>query len=290
MSVFVNCKPKESLTIDGSSTVFPISEAVVEEYSKLAKNVAITVGVSGTGGGFKKICFGEIDMNNASRPIKKEEVDLCREKGIELTEFPIALDGITIVINKKNNFFQATDITGLRKIYLEQEGKAKLWSDIDSAYPAEAIKIYSPGQDSGTFDYFSEIVLGKNMEMRSDVSISEDDNFLVRGVADGVHAVGFFGISYYLENQDTLKAVAIVNPKDGKAYVPNPTNVGQGDYSPLSRDLFIYVRNDALKQKKNVRDFVRFYLQNAERLSTAVGSVPQPAVIYTQYLENLSSQ
>lgn len=276
-----------NVSIDGSSTVFPITEAVAEEFSKDHPNVRVTVGVSGSGGGFKRFTGGDTDISNASRPIKKNEYDAAVAAGIEFIELPVAYDGLTIVVNKSNDYVQQLSLEDLQKIFLEKRA-AKTWRDVNPSWPAEPIKIYAPGTDSGTFDYFKEVVAPKkDMAIRSDMSVSEDDNVLVNGVAGDAHAIGFFGFAYYHENQDKLRAIPIVN-KSGKAVSPTSETIESGDYNPFSRPLFIYVRKDSAARPE-VRELVKFYIENAAELAADVGYVALPKSIYDQAAKNFNA-
>jgi phosphate transport system substrate-binding protein len=273
------------IKIDGSSTVFPIMEAVVEEYSMQQPNVKVPVGSSGTGGGFESFIAGETELSNASRPIKDEEKAALEEKGIEYTEIQLAFDGLSVVVNKDNDWVESLTIEDLQKIWIE-DGTTKKWSDINPDWPAEEIKLYSPGTDSGTFDYFDEVILdGKPIVEKA--TLSEDDNTLVQGVQGDKYAIGYFGYAYYAENKDTLKIVAI----DGGDGPVEPTNetIESGEYSPLSRPLFTYVKNSAIKEQEEVYDFVKFLLENAATLSEDVGYVQLPEEEYTKQLETLET-
>ncbi len=276
--VAVHCAKKEKILVDGSSTVYPITEAVAEEYGKANTNVNVTVGVAGTGGGFKKFCNGETDISDASRPIKTTEAEKCAEAGISQVELAIAYDGLAIIVHKSNDFVKELTVAQLKSIF-QTDKPAKTWKDVNPAWPAEAIKVYSPGQDSGTFDYFVEAILGADAKVRPDAAFSEDDNVLVTGVAGDKNSIGFFGLAYYEENQDKLKLVPIVNPKSNKAVAPTLETVKSGEYAPLSRPLFIYVSNKA-KARKAVADFVNFYLDNAAKLTADVGYIPLPDAVY----------
>ncbi len=279
---------KGPVRVDGSSTVYPITEAVAEEFAAIAPNVNVTVGMSGTGGGFKKFTVGEIDISDASRPIKKSEADMAVSKSIQFVELPVAYDGLTIVVNKNNTWVKQLTIEQVKKIF-SADGAAKTWKDVDPSWPANIIKIYSPGTDSGTFDYFKEVVAGKEGKIRSDMSVSEDDNVLVRGVEGDVNAIGFFGYAYFVANKAKLKDVPIVNPKTNAAVEPTPTTIENGSYAPFSRPLFIYVNQTALA-KPHVVAFVEFYLKNAAKLSAEVGYVPLPASLYERAKANLKAQ
>jgi phosphate transport system substrate-binding protein len=273
------------IKIDGSSTVFPIMEAVVEEYSMQQPNVKVPVGSSGTGGGFEAFIAGETELSNASRPIKDEEKAALEEKGIEYTEIQLAFDGLSVVVNKDNDWVESLTIEDLQKIWIE-DGTTKKWSDINPDWPAEEIKLYSPGTDSGTFDYFDEVILdGKPIVEKA--TLSEDDNTLVQGVQGDKNAIGYFGYAYYAENKDTLKIVAI-DGGDGPVE-PNNETIESGEYSPLSRPLFTYVKNSAIKEQEEVYDFVKFLLENAATLSEDVGYVKLPDEEYTKQLETLET-
>lgn len=265
------------VVIDGSSTVYPISEATASEFSKDYPAVKVTVAVSGTGGGFKRFTQGETDISDASRPIKHKEFDQCREANISFIELPVAYDGLTIVVNPKNDFVEELTVDELKKIFVA-EGAAQKWSDVNPAWPDKQIKIYAPGTDSGTFDYFKEVV-SKTTSMRSDMSVNEDDNVLVTGVAGETNAIGFFGAAYFFENRDKLKAVKIVNPDLGKAIAPTRETIENGTYAPFGRPLFIYV-NTASTKRPEIKKFVNFFLDNAGRLADSVGYVALPTELY----------
>lgn len=264
--------------IDGSSTVFPITEAVAEEFNKLEPNVQVTVGVSGTGGGFKKFTVGETDINDASRSIKKEEAAQAATKGIKYLEVPVAYDGISIVINPKNDWAKTLSVAQLKKLW-EPGSKVTKWNELNPTWPDRKIKLYGPGPDSGTFDYFTEAINGKSGACRSDFTKSEDDNMLVQGVAGDKDALGFFGFAYYVENKDKLKAVAIDNGKG--AIEPSQVTINNGTYAPLSRMIFIYVSDKAGK-KKEINEFVNFYIKQAASLVKEVGYVPLPKEKYIE--------
>lgn len=264
---------------DGSSTVAPIMDALVELYAGEQPDVKVSSGVSGTGGGFEKFSAGETDFSNASRPIKEEEAAALDKAGIEYTEFKIAYDGLTVVVNPENTW--ATDLTvdQLKQIWIE-DGTTKKWSDIDPSWPAEEIAFYAPGTDSGTYDYFDEVIL-EGAELVSNAELSEDDNTLVMGVSGNKNAIGFFGYAYYLENQDKLTAVTV----DGVA--PNNETIESGEYTPLSRPLFVYASNSALKENAAFYDFMEFTLENAGDMAEAVGYVRLPDEIYAEGLATL---
>ncbi|MFZ2462870.1 MAG: PstS family phosphate ABC transporter substrate-binding protein [Caldibacillus thermoamylovorans] len=273
---------KGTVAVDGSSTVFPIMEAVVEEYNMKQPNVKVSVGISGTGGGFKAFAAGETDISNASRPIKDEEKAALEKVGIEYTEFEIAYDGLSVVVNKNNDWVDYLTVDELKKIWVE-DGTTKKWSDIRDGWPEEEIKFYSPGTDSGTFDYFDEVILD-GQPIVEKATLSEDDNTLVTGVTGDKNAIGYFGYAYYAENKDQLKVVPIDNGNG--AVEPTNETVESGKYTPLSRPLFIYVKNESLS-KPEVYDFVKFALENAGPLSEEVGYVSLPKEKYDKALSTL---
>ncbi|MFZ3578615.1 PstS family phosphate ABC transporter substrate-binding protein [Virgibacillus sp. DJP39] len=274
----------KKVMVDGSSTVFPIMEAIAEEYSADNPKVKATIGVSGTGGGFEKFIAGETDMSNASRPIKEEEKQALKEAGIEYTEFKVALDGLSVVVNKKNEWVDQLTIEELDKMWSESSNVIT-WADVREGWPDEEIKFFSPGADSGTFDYFDEVVLDGE-QMRKDASLSEDDNVLVQGVTGTKNAIGYFGYAYYLENKDELKVVPIVN-KNGEAVTPSQETIQSGEYEPLSRPLFIYMKHEALKDE-TVYDFAKYTLENAGEMAEAVGYVGLPDSVYNDQLSKLA--
>ncbi len=273
--------------IDGSSTVYPITEAVAEEFQKAEKNaIKVTVGISGTGGGFKKFCRGEIDISDASRPILKKEMEACAAAGIKYFELPVAFDALTVVINPKNAFIKQMTVDELKKLWEPAaQGKVTRWNQVNPAWPDQPVKLFGAGSDSGTFDYFTEAVVGKAKSSRGDYTASEDDNVLVQGVTQDTNAIGYFGYAYYAENTAKLKAVPVVNPK-GKAVLPSMDNVINGSYEPLSRPIFIYVNEKAF-QRAEVKKFVEYYMKHGAKLSKEVKYVPLPAKAYTGNLGHL---
>ena len=277
--------------IDGSSTVFPITEAVAEEFQKAKKGtVQVTVGISGTGGGFKKFCRGEIDVSNASRPILDKEMADCKAAGIKYIELPVAFDALTLVMNPKNSFLKQITAAELKTMWEPAaQGKILKWNQVNPAWPDTGLKLFGPGADSGTFDYFTEAIVGKSKSSRGDFTASEDDNVLVQGVSRDAGALGYFGFAYYLENKDKLKAVPVVNPKTGKAVEPSLEAVISGDYQPLSRPIFIYV-NAASVNKPEVKEFIEFYLKNAAELTKEVKYVPLTDADYKHALENFTKK
>ncbi len=268
-----------SIQADGSSTVFPITEAVAEEFmAETGGNVRVSVGMSGTGGGFKRFCAGETDISNASRAIKDSELQQCRAAGVEPIELPVATDGLAVVVNPANNFVQCLTVDELKKIW-QPGSTVKSWSDVRPGFPNQPIKLYGPGTNSGTFDYFTEAVMGEEDASRADYTASEDDNVLVQGVSGDPNALGYFGYAYVAENQGKLKTVAI---DAGQGCVqPTPQTVESGQYKPLSRPIFIYVKKASL-QRPEVRQFVDFYLQNAPELVPQTGYIPLGQAGYQQ--------
>jgi phosphate transport system substrate-binding protein len=266
--------------VDGSSTVYPITEAVAEEFQKAKKGaIKVTVGISGTGGGFKKFCRGETDVSNASRPILKKEMDDCKAAGIEYFELPVAFDALTVVINPKNSFVKQLTIAEMKKMWEPgAQGKITRWNQVNPAWPDAPMKLFGPGADSGTFDYFTEAIVGKSKSSRGDFTASEDDNVLVQGVARDVNGLGYFGYAYYIENKDKLKAVPIVNDK-GQPVEPSMDAVLKGNYSPLSRPIFIYVNAKSLA-KPEVKEFVEYYMKHSAKLAREVKYVPLPDSAY----------
>lgn len=269
-----------SVLIDGSSTVYPITEAVAEEFQAANPNVRVNVGISGTGGGFKKFFAGEIDINDASRKISEDEKRKAEENGIEYAEFRVALDGITIVVNPENDWCDNITTEELKKIW-EPGSKVKKWSDVRPEWPDKEIVLFGPDTDSGTFDYFTEVTVGEEGASRSDYTASTDDNVLIEGVSNEKYALGYFGFAYYEENRDKLKAVRV------NGVEPTYENISSGVYTPLSRPLFIYVNVKSL-EKPEVYEFVRFYLENAAELASDVGYIALPDSEYESQLETLA--
>lgn len=269
--------------IDGSSTVFPITEAVAEEFLVTNPDVRVPVGVSGTGGGFKKFIGKEIDINDASRKIKDKEAAEAKAAGVEYTEFEIAYDGLSILVNPQNEWVTSLTVAELKKIW-EPNSTVKTWKDVRPEWPAETIKLYAPGTDSGTFDYFTETINGESGAIRQDFTASEDDNILVQGIAGDKNSIGFFGFAYYEENKDKLKLVKIDN---GNGPIePTFDTIKDGTYAPLSRSLYLYVNNESLA-KPEVKAFVKFYIENANEMAPAVGYISLPQESYTKALEKL---
>lgn len=286
LGISVKVAKAQIIQIDGSSTVFPITEAVAEEFQKAKKGkVKVTVGIAGTGGGFKKFCRGEIDISDASRPILKQEMEACKASGIEFFELPIAYDALTVIVNPKNEWVTALTVPDLKKMWEPSaQGKVTNWNQVRSEWPNAPLKLFGPGADSGTFDYFTEAVVGKAKSSRGDFTASEDDNVLVQGVANDRNALGYFGFAYYVENQKKLKGVPIDGGKGPVA--PSAKTVEDGTYQPLSRPIFIYVSKRAM-DKPEIKEFVEFYLKNAPSLVKQVKYVALPQSVYTINAEHL---
>ncbi len=275
-----------TVSLDGSSTVFPISEAVAEEFRSEEPRVRVTVGISGTGGGFKKFVVGETDINDASRPIKSSEIAKAKANNIQFIELPVAYDGISIVVSKKNTFVDTLTVAELKKIW-EPGSQVKNWNQVRPEWPNKPIRLFGPGTDSGTFDYFTEEINGKGGASRSDYTASEDDNVLVQGVRNDEFAMGYFGFAYYEENQDKLKAIPIDGGKGPIA--PTFETINNGSYAPLSRPIFIYVNPKSL-DKPEVASFVNFYIKNAADLSKEVGYISLPDRIYKAAMVRLKKR
>jgi phosphate transport system substrate-binding protein len=277
--------------IDGSSTVYPITEAVAEEFQKALKGkTKVTVGISGTGGGFKKFCRGEIDISDASRPILKKEMEDCKKAGISYIELPVAFDALTVVINPKNTWAGELTVADLKKMYEPAaQGKVTNWNQIRPSFPNAPLKLAGAGADSGTFDYFTEAIVGKAKSSRGDYLASEDDNVVVQFVERDVNAIGYFGLAYYTENAGKLKAAAIKMDDKSPAVLPSLETVNKGTYQPLSRPIFIYV-NAKSADNPEVAAFVDFYLKHGAKLSKEVGYVDLPAKAYTMALDNFKKR
>jgi len=272
------------IKVDGSSTVYPLTEAVAEEFQKAnRRHIRVTVGISGTGGGFKKFCRGETDVADASRPILKQEIDLCRKNGVAYYELPIAFDAMTVAVSPKNTWITSMTVEQLKKMWEPAaQNKITRWNQIQSDWPDAPLVLFGPGADSGTFDYFTEAVVGKAKSSRGDYTASEDDNVIVHGIETNKNALGYMGFAYYAAQMKKLKAVAIVGK--GGPVLPSAENVINGTYQPLSRPLFIYI-SEAAAKRKEVIEFVEYYLTAGSKLITEVKYIPLPEHIYTKVRE-----
>ena len=276
-----------TIEIDGSSTVAPVTEAVAEEFRSTAPKVLVNVGISGSGGGFKRFTAGETDISDASRPMKEKEAATAAENGIEYYEFLVSLDGLSVMVNPKNDFVDCMTVEQLNMLW-KPESTVNSWSDLDASWPDKRINLYGPGTDSGTFDYFTEEVNGEAKLSRADYTASEDDNVLVQGISGDRNSLGYFGYAYYATNADKLKLLEIDN---GSGCVsPTIETIASGAYSPLSRPLFIYVNKERAQQRAELRSFVEFYMENGAQLAEEVGYVPLPQASYQENLAILSGQ
>lgn len=277
-----------AIRVDGSSTVLPISEAVAEEFQKQHPNVQVTVGKSGTSGGFKKFAQDEVEIVGASRPIRETEDEACRKNGIEYIEIPVAYDAIAVVVNPQNTWCDYLTVAELKKIWEPAaEGKIVSWDQVRPGFPKERLTLFGAGTESGTFDYFTAAIVGEEKKSRGDYNPSEDDNLLVQGVSRTKGALGYFGLAYYENNKDKLKLIGIDN---GNGPVkPSRETVIDGTYQPLSRPLFIYVSVKAL-ERPEVAEFIKFYIQNAGKLSEEVGYIPLPEKVYTLVMERFEKR
>jgi phosphate transport system substrate-binding protein len=273
------------VVIDGSSTVYPITEAVAEEFQKANPNVKVTVAFAGTGGGFKKFCNGETDMNDASRPIKDAEKTACTAKAIDYVELQVAIDGLSVLVNPQNTWVDCLKTSELKKIW-DQGSTVKTWADVRAGFPAEPIKLFGPGADSGTFDYFTEVINGKAKQSRSDYTQSEDDNQLVTGIAGDKDALGYFGFAYFEENKDKLKLVPVDSGKG--CITPSTETIAGGTYTPLSRPLFLYPSKAALKRPEFAA-FVKYYLDNVNGFVDEVGYIEAPAAALQKSKDTLTT-
>ena len=273
------------VAIDGSSTVFPVTEAMAEEFMRAHRGARVTVNVSGTGGGFEKFCRGETDISDASRPIKESEAEACAENGIDFVEVPVALDGITVTVHPDNDWASCVTVDELEKIWRPNSTVSR-WSEVREGWPDRGLELFGPGTASGTFDYFTEAVMGEEDASRSDYSASEDDNVILMGVSNNLGALGYFGFAYYIENQQRVKALAV----DGGEGCVRPTreSVEAGEYQPLSRPLYIYVKRQAY-QRPVVRRFVDFYLESARQIVPDVGYVPFAQARYDSIRDELGA-
>jgi len=294
-SLFAACSPSSQqnenkeqgqpsvIKIDGSSTVYPVSEAVAEDYNKVKPDVKVTIGISGTGGGFKKFINKEIDIADASRPIKTVEAHKCDSLGIKYIEVPFAYDGIAIVVNPKNTWVDKITTDELKTIWdASSQGKIMTWNQVRKSWPNKPLKLFAPSTDNGTFDYFTEAINGKAQQSRGDYTASATPNMLVQGIANDENALGYFGLAYYSNNKDKLKLIPVVNSKDSAnatAILPSAETVENGTYKPLSRVLFVYVNTDAYARPE-VKDFLTFYLQDVPKIISDVGYFPLQNDLY----------
>ena len=277
-----------SVKVDGSSTVFPISEAMAEEFGKKHRDVKVTVGISGTGGGFKKFCNHETDISDASRPIKDSEKAECERNGVTYTELLVAIDGLSVVVNPQASWVDCLTVAELRKVW-DTGSTVKNWKDIRAGFPDLELKLFGAGSDSGTFDYFTEAINGKEKQSRADYTASEDDNTLVQGVSGNRGALGYFGYAYYTENKSRLKVLKIDAGKGAGCVEPNDTTIAAYTYAPLARPIFIYPKNTALSRPE-VLEFVKFYLAKENTtLITQVGYIIAPDKVYADGLAKLGS-
>jgi phosphate transport system substrate-binding protein len=278
----------KTIAIDGSSSVYPITEAVAEDFQKKT-GTKVTVGVSGTGGGFKKFCRGETVISNASRPISKKEMETCFQNGVTFIELPVAWDALTVVTNKANDWAKSITVAELNKIWASGSS-VKNWKDVNPAWPNQPMKLFGPGADSGTFDYFTEAINGRAKSSRSDFTPSEDDNVLVTGVAGDKGGLAYFGLAYYLENKDKLNALAIVAKNKTNAVEPTEATVMDGTYQPLARPLFIYVNGTKGAFDKDVKAFVEYYIANAPKLVKEVKYIPLNTAEYAAVFKHWQSK
>ena len=278
---------KVVIDIYGSSTVYPITKLATEEFRKAKRGATeITLGISGTGGGFKKFCRGETDISNTSRPILKKEIDACREAGIKYIELPVAYDGIAVVVNAKNENVMAMTAADLKKIWEPiAEKEVTRWNNVKRMWPETPLKLYAPGVSSGTFDYFTEAIVGKSGSSRNDFTASVDHNALVQGIAEDKDVVGFLGYAYFSKNKDKL-AVVLIDGGNGFLF-PSEETVVEGRYQPLSRPVFIYV-NKRSAERPGVKEFVEFYLRNAPKLVRRAKYIPLPDRAYNLAAERFA--
>ncbi|MFQ5732273.1 MAG: PstS family phosphate ABC transporter substrate-binding protein [Planctomycetaceae bacterium] len=285
----IGCRKRDDSTtvkIDGSSTVYPITQAVAVQFRKRNPKVSLEIGVSGTGGGFKKFLAGETDIHDASRPIKPSEIDEARKQNIEYIELTVAIDGLSVVVSRENDWCDALTVAQLKALW-EPNSKVRKWSDLNPEWPAKTIKLYGPDTASGTFEYFTGVICGKKGASRSDYDRSADDNVLVTGVAGDKYALGYFGYSYYVENRDKLKALGIAKGDDVAAAVkPNETTIETGRYAPLSRPLFLYVNTKSLTRPE-VAEFLRFYLAGGQEYVKRAKYIPLRKELYEQSRKTL---
>ncbi len=277
----------KSISIDGSSTVFPLTAAIAEEYRSVEPKLPVTIGISGTGGGFQKFGVGKIDIANASRPIKQEEMELAKKNNIDFVKLEVAYDGLAVVVNRENKWVDSLTVAQLKKIWEPAaQGKITHWDQINSAWPHEELHLFGPGVASGTFDYFTETIVGKSGSSRGDYMASEDDNVLVQGVAGDKFGMGFFGLAFYEMNQDDLKLIGVDNGNG--AVKPTRETIKSGEYAPLARPLYLYVSTKSLENPEVVH-FIRFYLENAGKVAKDVGYIALANEVYQQQLDKFNA-
>ncbi|MBP8794117.1 MAG: PstS family phosphate ABC transporter substrate-binding protein [Lutibacter sp.] len=276
-----------TISIDGSSTVFPITEAIAEEFRAVQPKVNVTIGVSGTGGGFKKFSRGETNLSNASRPIKDKEIEACEENNIKYLELEVAYDGLAVLVHPENTWVDSFTVEELKMIWEPSaQGKIMKWNQIRPEWPNEEIHLFGPGVASGTYDYFTEAIVGESGSSRGDFTASEDDHVLVQGIAGDKFSLGFFGLAYYAENKDKLTLVGVHNGE--KVVKPSLETVKDGSYKPLSRPLYVYVNSTSIKSPEVV-EFVNFYIDNAGELAEDVGYIPLPSELYAKQKESFKA-
>ncbi len=285
---------RKIIRIDGSSTVFPVTEAIAEEFQAAHRGTMITIGVSGTGGGFKKFCRGDIDITNASRPIKPTEIEQCKKGNVQYIELPISYDGLAIIVNKSNDWIDSITVKELKKIW-EPAAQRKIlrWNQINPSWPDKEIHLFAPGVSSGTFDYFTKAINGEEGASRGDFTASEDDNVLVQGISSDKGGMGFFGLAYYEYNSDKLKLIPVDDEIDsnGKGpIIPTVDTVNDGTYQPLSRPIFIYVDKAKVEARPELATFIQFFLDNSAALSEEVGYIPLPAEIHRLAVERFKGR
>jgi len=285
---------RKIVKIDGSSTVFPVTEAVAEEFQAAHRGTMVTIGVSGTGGGFKKFCRGDIDITNASRPIKPTEIAQCKKGNVQYIELPISYDGLAIIVNKNNDWIDSITVKELKKIW-EPAAQRKIlkWNQINPSWPDKEIHLFAPGVSSGTFDYFTKVINGEEGASRGDFTASEDDNVLVQGISSDKSSMGFFGLAYYEHNSDKLKLIPVDDEIDsnGKGPIaPTTATVNDGTYQPLSRPIFIYVDKAKIEARPELAAFIQFFLDNAASLSEEVGYIPLPAAVHKLTVERFKGR
>ena len=281
-----------SIAVAGSSTVFPISEAIGEEFSKANRGVRVNVASTGTGAGFRAICAGDTQISDASRPVKQSELDSCADNDIELVEVPVAFDALSVVVNPDNDWASCLSVEELAGIFgPEAQGVVTNWNHVRSGFPESKLRLYGPSTASGTFDYFTAAVIGEEGAHRGDLDLdTEEDPLIARGVNGSQGGLGYFGLAYFAQYRELVKGVAIENPNTGECVEPSSTNVENGSYQPLARPIFIYVRADLLDSQPELAAFVDFFLDNAPAIVPEVGYVPLPASVYDWARERISAR